>query len=137
MEFEFKIEAIAKEHVVKLTLGMHRVSSVWPIALDRVVPFFHVKCHRCAYDVSPLRMAIGFGCATNRNRRCCVSPRFGVDDAVVTFVIGIVNRQAMVSSCQMLQTKYERYGHRPCHCHRHDQTVAIQNLKINSRTKKL
>lgn len=109
---------------------MHRVSSAWPIALDRVVPFFRVRYRRCAYGVNPLRMAIGFGCATNRNRHCCVSPRFGFDDVKVTFAIGIVNHRVMVSSCQMLQTKCERYGRHPCHCHRHDRMVAIQNLKI-------
>lgn len=124
---EITDKRLEKEHFGPLTLGMHRVSSVWPIALDRVGPFFHVKCHRCAYGVSPLRMATCFDCATNRNRRCCVSPHFGYDD-VATFVVGIVNRQVMASSCQMLQTKYERYGHHPCHCHRHDRMVAIQNL---------
>lgn len=122
-----------------LTLGMHRVSSVWPIVLDRAVPFFRVKCHRYriyAYDVNPLRMAIGFDCATNRHHRCCVNPHF-VDDAVVTFAIVIVSRQATVSSCQMLQIKYEQYDHRPFHYHHHDRTVAIQNLEKKIQKKKI
>lgn len=95
------------------------------------MPFSRVKyhrCHICAHGVNPLRMVTGFGYVANPNRRCCESHRSD-DDAKVTLVVEIESFQAMVSSCPMLLTEYERCDRRPFHYRLHVRMEAVQNLK--------